>query len=286
MRYGAPVASDAVTKTWYRIAVAKPGQPAVLVAAQGEHLGIAIADAEHHVGNGARALAVEVAPGTEVPLGESVGKHHVVELGGSGEVAGLAWPPGVIPQIGHTHALAAARAGWMQHADPRRFIVEAQCADDELVDVFLGMIERLPSADNLEVRVLDHFEARAQTDVWLTSRINAHKIVSFLDDHDDELLGNGHVQLSIYIRKHKATLRLTEHKTVVWIADDHGFEAEVARWMSELKLSRTGKLQRVVDVPHFHFRGPKSKDRNRLGEELYRQRLRRVDTVRTAETAG
>ncbi len=280
------MARDAVTKTWYRIAVAKPGQPAVLIAAQGEHLGMAIADAEHHVGGGARALAVEVAPGGEVPLGESVGKHHVVELGASSDVAGLAWPPGVVPQIGHTPALASARAGWKQHTDPKLFVVEAQCAGDELVDVFLGMIERLPTADNLEVRLLDHFEDRGQTDVWLTSRVNGKKILSFLDDHDDELITNGHVQLSIYIRKHKATLRLTEHKTVVWIADDRALEADVARWMGELKLARLDNLVRVVDVPHFHFRAAKSKDRTKLGEELFRQRLRRVDTVRTAETAG
>ncbi len=280
------MARDPVTKTWYRIAVAKPGQPAVLVAAQGEHLGIAIADAEHHVGGGARALSVEVAPGNEVPLGESVGKHHVVELGASDEVAGLAWPAGVIPQIGQTRELAAAQSGWTVHTDPKLFIVEAQCAGDELVDLFLGMIERLPSADNLEVRLLDHFEDRGQTDVWLTSRINARKILSFLDDHDDELITNGHVQLSIYVRKHKATLRLSEHKTVVWIADDRELEADVARWLAELKLSRLEHLQRIVDVPHFHVRGAKSKDRKKLGDELYRQRLRRVDTLRTAETAG
>ncbi|CAN5703996.1 hypothetical protein BH11MYX3_BH11MYX3_20020 [soil metagenome] len=280
------MARDAVTKTWYRIAVAKPGQPAVLLAAQGEHLVLAIADAEHHVGGGARAIAVEIAPGTEVPLGESVGKRHVVDLGGSEDVVGLAWPPGIIPQIGHTQPLATARAGWMKHADPKLFIVEAQCAGDELVDLFLGMIERLPSADNLEVRLLDHFEDRGQTDVWLTSRVNGKKILSFLDDHDDDLIENGHVQLSIYIRKHKATLRLTEHKTVVWIADDRELEADVARWLGELKLSRLEKLERVVDVPHFHVRPAKSKDRKKLCEELFRQRLRRVDTLRTAETAG
>ena len=32
----------------------------------------------------------------------------------------------------------------------------------DVIDLFLGMIERLPSADNLEVRVLDHFEDTGQ----------------------------------------------------------------------------------------------------------------------------
>lgn len=272
------------TKTWYRIAVGREGQPAVLLAAQGEHLGVALAAAEHHVGSGARALAVEVAPGNEVPLGESVGKHHVVELGASDETFGFAWPPGVLPQLGHT--IAAARAGFVEHPDPKLFILEAQVAGDTVVDTFLGMIERLPTADNLEIRVLDHFEDRAQTDVWLTSRVNAKKILSFLDDHDDELITNGHVQISIYIRKHKATLRLTEHKTVVWIAEDRELAADVARWFKELEVPRIDKLERITSVPHFHFRGAKSKDRKKLAEELFRQRLRRVDTLKTAVTAS
>jgi hypothetical protein len=279
------VASAPVNKTWYRIAVARAGQPAVLLAAQGEHLGVALAAAEHHVGSGARALAVEVAPGNEVPLGESVGKHHMIELGASTEVFGFPWPPGVIPQLGRTQPLAAARAGFAEHPDPKLFILEAQVAGDTLVDTFLGMIERLPMADNLEVRVLDHFEDRAQTDVWLTSRINAKKILAFLDDHDDELITNGHIQISIYIRKHKATLRLTEHKTVVWIAEDRELVADVARWFGELKVPRIDKLERITSVPHFHFRGAKSKDRKKLGEELFRQRLRRVDKLKTAQTA-
>jgi hypothetical protein len=206
-------------------------------------------------------------------------------LGASTEVAGFAWPPGVLPQLGHTQSLATARTGFVEHPDPKLYIVEAQTEGEILIDTFLGMIERLPAADNLEVRVLDHFEDRGQTDVWLTSRVNAKKILSFLDDHDDELITNGHIQISIYIRKHKATLRLTEHKTVVWIADDRELAADVARWFGELKVPHLDKLDRITSVPHFHFRGAKSKDRKKLGEELFRQRLRRVDTLKTAATA-
>lgn len=282
------MAREPVKKTWYRIAVAPPSGAPVLVAAQGEHLGVAIAAAEKHAGGG-RVIAVDVAAGDLVPLGESVGKQHVVELGASTEVPGFAWPAGVVPQLGHTEAIAAARAGWTEHADPKLFIIEAMTEANAVVDTFLGLIERLPSADNLEVRVLDHFEDKGATDVWLTSRVNAKKIVSFLDDFDTELIANGHVQLSVYIRAAKATLRLTEHKTVVWLADDRELEADVARWLGELKLSRIAKLERITSVPHFHFRGPKTRERKKLGEELYRQRLRRVDTVRPAapaDTAG
>ncbi|HEY5950745.1 MAG TPA: hypothetical protein VIV40_34875, partial [Kofleriaceae bacterium] len=150
---------------------------------------------------------------------------------------------------------------------------------------FLGLIERLPAADNLEVRIQDHFEDSTTSEVWPTSRVNAKKILRFLDDHDVELLGNGHLELSIYVRSHKATLRLTEHKTVVWLAEERALESELPKWLRELDVPQVDKLVTVRDGSHFHYRPLKSRDRKKLTEELYRQRLRKVATV-PRETAG
>src|SRR5262249_2022328 len=47
VRYGWRVAR-AVTRTWYRIALGRPGTQPLLVAAAGEHMGVAIAAAERH----------------------------------------------------------------------------------------------------------------------------------------------------------------------------------------------------------------------------------------------
>lgn len=273
----------AVTRTWYRIALAREAGPPMLVAAQGEHLGAAIAAAERHAA-GAHAIAADTA-GTDAPLGESVGKHHVVELGASDEAPGLRWPRGILPQLGHTAALGAARRGWVEHADAALYVVEAQTDADHLVDLFLGLLERVPSADNLEVRVLDHFGDAGKTDVWLTSRVDARRILRFLDDHEDELVHNGHVELSIYVRAHKATLRLTEHKTVVWLAEERGLAEELARWLAELDVPRAEGLARIAGVPHFHYRPAKSRDRKQLGDQLFRQRLRRVDSLPRPATA-
>src|SRR5207237_9012252 len=118
----------------------------------------------------------------------------------------------------HTEALRGAARGYVVHPDPALFVIEAQTDADHVIDLFLGMIERLPAGDNLEVRVLDHFEDAGATDVWLTSRLTVQKILRLLDDHDVDLIGNGHLEVSVYVRAHKATLRLTEHKTVVWLA--------------------------------------------------------------------
>jgi hypothetical protein len=273
------------TRSWHRVALAVPSGGPQLVLASGEHPGRAIGEAEHAIA-GSAAIAIDPATTAEIPLGESVGKGHVVRLPVDvvPALAQFRFPRGVLPAISGQGALAGAEAGWIEHPSDGLYVVEAQVDADHVVDTFLGLLERLPAADNLEVRVLDHygqgtFEQTGTTDVWLTSRTNAKKILRFLDDHDVELIDNGHVELSIYLRAQKATLRLTEHKTVVWLADDRAMATDVERWLRELAVPKQSSLATIESVPHVHYRTAKSLGRKKLGDELYRQRLRRVDTI-------
>jgi hypothetical protein len=270
------------TRTWYRVALARPGGPSKLVAAAGEHMGVAIAAAERHAPR-SFAIAVELATDSDIPLGDSLGKSGVVELGDAPDAPVFRWPVGVLPQLARAGGANGVRRGWLERPQPDLLVIEAQTDGEHLTDLFMGMIERLPSADNLEVRMLDHFEDAGRADVWLTSRVDARWILRFLDDHDAELFGNGHLELSVYVRAHRATLRLTEHKTVAWLAQGRALEAEVVRWLGELSVPRVDSLIGVKDVPHFHYRPARSRDRRRLGDELYRQRLRRVDTVKAGQ---
>jgi len=285
-----------VKRTWYHVALDQPGGAPALVAASGEHMGQAIAEAQAHV-PGSWPLAVDHASDDKIPLGESVGKGHVVMLGDAEDVARFHWPVGVLPSLAGSKAVVGAgpgpswrggnllpAPGWTQRPQ-KLLVIEAQTDAEHLTDLFMGMIERLPAGDNLEVRVLDHFEDAQATDVWLTSRVTAKKILRFLDDHDEELFGNGHLELSIYVRSHKATLRLTEHKTVVWLAEEGALESEVKGWLGELHVPQVSELVTVSRGPHFHYRPAKSRDRKKLGEELFRQRLRKVDSVKKTARA-
>lgn len=268
-----------VSRTWYRVALARPTASPQLVLASGEHMGQAIAEAQDHVKD-SWPIAVEHAASEQIPLGESVGKGHVLMLGDAPpDVPAFRWPVGVLPALPGAAACAGAGTGWIVRPDPKLLVIEAQTDAERVTDLFLGLIERLPAADNLEVRVQDHFEDAPTSDVWLTARVNAKKILRFLDDHDTELIGNGHLELSVYVRAHKATLRLTEHKTVVWLAEERALEAEVMGWLRELEVPRVDKLVTVRDGPHFHYRPLKSRDRKKLSDELYRQRLRKVATL-------
>ena len=274
--------AKAVHRTWYRVALARTGVPTALFAASGEHAGQAIAEARDHLA-GSWAVAVDNASAQDIPLGESVGKGKVLSLGDAGELSTFRWPTGVLPSLSASNSFVGAGPGWVHRGEAELLVMEAQTDDENLTDLFLGLIERLPAGDNLEIRVLDHFEDTGTTDVWLTSRVNAKKIIRFVDDYDSDLIGNGHVEISVYVRAHKATLRLTEHKTVVWLAEGRALESEVTTWLRELKVPHVDSLVTVRDGAHYHYRAAKSRDRKRLSEELYKQRLRKVDTVKTAQ---
>jgi hypothetical protein len=286
-------AARSVTRTWYRIALGHPAGPPTVVAAAGEHMGIAIAAAERGA-RGSYAIAIEPAPDSDIPLGDSLGKSTVVAVDGAFDGPVFRWPTGVLPQLSRASAASGVRRGWAVQPHDSLLVIEAQTDAEHLTDLFMGLIERLPAADNLEIRMQDHFDDAGRTDVWLTSRSDARRILRFLDDHDAELFGNGHLELSIYVRQHRATLRLTEHKSVVWLASERALEADVVRWLGELEVPRVnpavGPLITANDVPHFHYRPAGSRDRKKLGDQLYRQRLRRVDSVQprggTAGTAG
>lgn len=266
-------------RSWYRIAVDGPSGASV-VAAAGEALGDAVAVAQRFA-PGSHPIAADVAPESDIPLGEAVNRVPAVELDDAEQARLLAdaprfaWPRGVLPQLSRIAAARDVRLGWTERPHPELFVVEAQPDDALVVDLFLGLVERLPQADNLEIRMQDHFEDTGKAEVWLTSRLDAKKILRLLDDHDEEL-GNGHLEVAVYVRALKGTLRLTEHKTVVWLAEGRGLADDIPRWLGELGVTRIDGLVTVKDVPHFHYRPPGTRSRKKLGDELFRQRLRRV----------
>jgi len=270
-----------VNQAWYRVALAHRDGPPTLAVAPGEHLGAAIATAASRFKE-SWPIAVAPANADEVPLGESVGKGVVVDKGAAVELPATTtrWPSGVIPSLSvPAHKLAAIRPGWMRHTDGDLLVIEAQVPGEVVGEAFLGVVEKLPVADNLEVRVLDHHDGGGPTEVWLTPRLDVKKAIRFLDDQDFELIENGHVELSIYLRKEKSTLRLSEHKTIVWLSDDPDTAARFLGWVNdaaETEIPEVSELVTLADVAHFHYRPPRASTRQRMLARLNSMKLRRV----------
>lgn len=256
-----------------------------IVAARGSHVGEAIARAEQKAGR-----VVAVAAG-EAPIGESVGKAVVERNAGpalDGALATARWPRGVIPSWKPDGALRAPQSGYVVHETGPTVVVEATCASDSAHDLWLTLVEQMPVIDNIEVRLLpaytDGAEPLPHTDVWLTPRINGKKAVRFLDDHQNDLSNNGLLEVAAYQRNNRSTMRLTEHKTIVWVSETATTVADIEKWLAVAKVPRAESMAALGDVsaaPHWHYRLDAASDRARMEKRLHAMRLKRVDRIVT-----
>lgn len=269
---------------WYRIALVDPEGTRVVVA-PGEHLGAAIEIARSRAARRDEAwpVAAEQAAAGEVPLGESVGKGVVVERAAPEGLPTFHWPSGVLPSFEGARALGAVHEGHHRSVREAVHSVEAVIAGDRLVEVLMQVVELLPAADNIEVRVAGHHDAAGTTEVWLSPRMaDVRKAIRFLDDHDVELLANGHVEVAVYLRKQRSTLRLAEHKTLVWLTEDPELAETFAGWMRARGVPERDELALVSTVDHYHWRPTATRTRAKLLQHLERARLRRVDSWQAA----
>jgi hypothetical protein len=260
---------------WYQCVVANPKDTATrVVMVRGTHLGQCIARAEQKNG---RVIAVEP---SDAPMGEAVGKVTVERGAGPALMHGAdqhGWCRGIVAR-GLSMPLLPI-TGYVVHRHTSSVAVEAMTTASSVHDLWLTMIEQMPVIDNIEVKLLSHFGNAAHTDVWLTPRINGKKAVRFLDDHEADISNNGHVEAAAYARHSKSTLRLTEHKTVLWVSDTHSTVAQVESWLATAKIPQVDALPDLSSVPHLHYRIDGSSHRERMEKRVASMKLRRVDRV-------
>ena len=241
---------------WYRVAVTD-GATVTLAAAEGAHLGIAIAAAVARVGRRARVwpIAAAVAPDADIPLGESIGRGVVVLADPPTGLATFEHPPGVIPTLGE-RARAAIVPGYARAAADATHAVEAVVAGALVRDVYFDVLERLPTVDNVEIDVAAHLDPVGEREVWLTPRLrDVRRAVRFLDDFQDDCLTSGHVDVAAYVREPRSTWRLTQHKTLVWLSDDDALTTRVVGWLGARGLTPIDPVATIAAGPHLHYRG-------------------------------
>ncbi len=265
---------------WYDCVIAEPGKLTTrLVSTRGSHMGEAIARAEQKTGH---VMAVGFGA---APIGESVGKALVDRGAGPtlpADAATLRWPRGFIPAWQPDTALRVPQLGYVLRSSGPTVVVEVTCASDSVHDLWLSLIEQMPGVDNVEIRLLPQFENSAYTDVWLTPRINGKKAIRFLDDHQADLSNNGLVEIAAYLRGSNSTMRLTEHKTIVWVSQTESTLADMQRWLTVAKVPKLGDLSDISVAPHWHYRVDKSSTRERMEKRLLAMRLKRVDRIAAA----
>ena len=116
----------------------------------------------------------------------------------------------------------------------------------------------------------------AADELWLSPRLTPKQAVRLLDDHDHEWLRNGHVEVSMYVRAERSTLRLTEHRSIVWIAEQPDTEARITAVLTRAGLAERPTLRTWADVPHLHYRPAGTTPRAGLPKKYTAAQLRKI----------
>ncbi|MEI2624889.1 MAG: hypothetical protein V9G23_13930 [Giesbergeria sp.] len=90
------------------------------------------------------------------------------------------------------------------------------------------------------------------------------------------------VEIAAYLRSSNSTMRLTEHKTIVWVSQAESTLADIRRWLTIAKVPMLAALPDIAATPHWHYRVDKSSTRERTEKRLLAMRLRRVDRITAA----
>ena len=265
-----------MSERWYHVALTD-GRAVTLAAAEGDHPGLAIANATARVGRAGRVWPIGVAAAPAAPLGESIGRGVVVLPDPPTGLALFEYPAGVVAALGE-RARAAIAPGYARSTDGDTHVVEAVVAGAAARDVFLDVIERLPAVDNVEIDVAAHADPVGDRQVWLTPRLkDARRALRFLDDFEEDCLTSGHVDVAVYVRAPRSTWRLTQHKTLLWLSEDAGLTDQLIGWLARRDLAPCNPLATVAAGPHLHYRSPRSSARPRLLARLKSAGLKRVD---------
>ncbi len=148
-----------------------------------------------------------------------------------------------------------------------------------LWQVFTTVFRALPSRDGLEIRLLAHWEEQEKTQVWLAPPdFSDDVILSFIQENSPDLVDNGGVELAVYCRSEQCTLRLTEHKTLVFYADDAKYLGPIEEVVKNLGFApREPLLSIVTRCGHYHYALPGTASRSELAARLNAAGLQVVD---------
>lgn len=156
--------------------------------------------------------------------------------------------------------------------DTQEFPIDVEVVVDRrrLLDTFFSLLRWLPSASAIEVRIRGHWDNTHKTGIWLSPDWDSHEVIlKYIDDRQPDLLMSGYVDIAIYCRPERATLRLTHHKTIVFLADNR---TGVGRCVSKIQDLGFSPIESALMIGrgfcHYHYRLPNSHDRASLITEL------------------
>ena len=194
----------------------------------------------------------------------------------------LRYPIGIIPSDNTSHSDPDEIVeAYTVNSDETPFCVEVVVDRRRIENVFFQLVEMLPSASALEIRICGHWDDTRKTGIWLSPDWDSpKKVVSYLKRYKYDLLYNGFVEVSVYSRQEKSTLRLDDHKIIEFYSEHTRYLEDFVGNVEQLGFKpRAPFLTIARGFHHFHYRPSNSLDRVALANALEADGFRFVESI-------
>jgi len=165
--------------------------------------------------------------------------------------------------------------------DEKPFDVEVVVDRRRLESLFFSLVEKLPSASALEVRICGHWDNTQRTGIWLSPDWNSKRtVIDYLTTRKTDLFYSGFVEIAVYCRPQKCTLRIDDHKMIAFYSDSKKYLSEFVSNIERLGIQRHAPFLTIArGFHHYHYRPTNSLDRIELVEALESDGFRLVDSL-------
>ena len=169
------------------------------------------------------------------------------------------FPAGIVPSNADGPCrLEEIRECYFSEQSESMFSVTVVVDGRRLIESLTNIFDILPSKDGLEINIKEHWNDRNVTEIWIAGpEFTDGNILDFLLENDTNLICNGGVEVAIYSRKEKTTLRFTDHKIFRYYAEDIDFIGQFVKGVARLGYSEMKECRNILRRYHHYHYAPK-----------------------------
>ncbi len=197
------------------------------------------------------------------------------------------FPVGIVPaNIKGPFELEEIKEGYFKENTEDQFSINVVIDGRNFHEKVIKIFNTLPSKDGFEIDIKNHWNNKDISEIWLADpTFKNDKILSYIFNNQDGLINNGGIEIAIYCRKEKATLRITDHKIVNFYAGDMTLIDTFEENLQKLGLSKLKKKRMLSrKYHHYHYCPLESLSADSFKQQLESDNFKKVDEVNEKNT--
>jgi hypothetical protein len=167
-------------------------------------------------------------------------------------------PTGVLKScVDGEYTLGQIVPGYAIRKERTSFILEAVVHKEDLFPMYEGILDLFKEFRAVMVKVDGEWERFGRTEMFANENLSSPAILkAFLENHEKELIQNGHVTLIAYLENGRTNIQLTDHKTVRILSLKEDVVLEVGDFLESMNIPKSENLFQIeYGFHHWHYVG-------------------------------